>query len=742
MTVHVFGIRHHGPGSARSLLVGLEDLKPDALLIEGPPDADPIIPLAAHPALKPPVAILIYPVDQPGRAVYYPFAVFSPELQAMRYAIAANLPVQFIDLPVAVVLSKRPKAAEQGGEAENADEEEHSPARDPIGWLAEAAGEADPERWWERMVEQRGSREGLFDSIREAMAALRSASPQPPAMEEQREAHMRQVIRAAQKAGHERIAVVCGAWHAPALTTMPSAAQDARTLQGLTRVKVDSTWIPWTHGRLALETGYGAGIESPGWYRHLWEAGAHDDVAVTWLAKVSHLLRTEDLDASSAQVIDAVRLSLTLAAMRGRSVASLSEVTESVRAVVTFGDDSPIQLIRRKLIVGEELGELPDEAPRVPLQRDLEQQQRRLRLKAEALDRTLELDLRTPNHLETSHLLHRLRILRIPWGEQLRVGASKKGTFHETWKLAWKPEYALAVIEAGIWGNTVVQAAGARALDLAARAEALAPVAEILDLVLLAGLPAVTGQILDQLRVRSALTTDVGQMMDTVPALVDAARYGTVRKTDATLITSVVEGLLPRIFVGLTPACVSLDDEAAAQMTSRITSLNLAVKLLENAELLAGWSGALDKVLDRADVHGQVAGRTARILMDLGVLEPGEVARRLGLAFSRANDPNQAAAWLQGFLQGSGLVLVTDDRLWNLVDGWLLELRANDFDVLLPLLRRTFSELPLGERRQIADRVKAAPVQFRGVAAVEDLDPARAAMVEPVLRLLLGLKDG
>ena len=742
MTVQVFGIRHHGPGSARSLLVGLEDLKPDAVLIEGPPDADAIIPLAAHPALKPPVAILIYPVDQPGRAVYYPFAIFSPELQAMRYAIAANVPVQFIDLPVAVVLTERPKAAEQGGEPENADEEEHSPARDPIGWLAEAAGEADPERWWERMVEQRGSREGLFDSIREAMAALRSASPQPPAMEEQREAHMRQVIRAAQKAGHERIAVVCGAWHAPALTTMPPAAQDARTLQGLTRVKVESTWIPWTHGRLALESGYGAGIESPGWYRHLWEAAADDDVAVTWLAKVSHLLRTEDLDASSAQVIDAVRLSLTLAAMRGRSVASLSEVTESVRAVLTFGDDSPIQLIRRKLIVGEELGELPDEAPRVPLQRDLEQQQRRLRLKAEALDKTLELDLRTPNHLETSHLLHRLRILRIPWGEQLRVGAGKKGTFHETWKLAWKPEYALAVIEAGIWGNTVEQAAGARALDLAARAEALAPVAEILDLVLLAGLPAVTGQILDQLRVRSALTTDVGQMMETVPALVEAARYGTVRKTEATLITSVVEGLLPRIFVGLTPACVSLDDEAAAQMTSRITSLNLAVKLLENAELMAGWSGALAKVLDRADVHGQVAGRTARILMDLGVLEPGEVARRLGLAFSRANDPNQAAAWLQGFLQGSGLVLVTDDRLWKLVDGWLCELRANDFDVLLPLLRRTFSELPLGERRQIADRVKAAPGQFRGVAAVEDLDPARAAMVEPVLRVLLGLKDG
>jgi hypothetical protein len=717
-------------------------------LIEGPPDADAIIPLAAHRGLKPPVAILIYPVAQPGRAVYYPFAVFSPELQAIRYALAAKVPVQFIDLPAAVVLSERPKAEdEEASPPERAgdDKRDHppaGPAHDPIGWLAEAAGEPDPERWWERMVEQRGSREGLFDSIREAMAALRAASPQPRAREEQREAHMRQAIRAAQKMGYQRIAVVCGAWHAPALTSMPSAAQDARTLQGLARVKVESTWIPWTHGRLALESGYGAGIESPGWYRHLWDAAADDDVVITWMAKVSHLLRAEDLDASSAQVIDAVRLSLTLAAMRGRSVASLSEVTESVRAVLTFGDDSPIRLIRRKLIVGEELGELPDDAPRVPLQRDLELQQRRLRLKADAIDKTLELDLRTPNHLETSHLLHRLRILHIPWGEPQRVGPGKKGTFHETWKLAWKPEYALAVIEAGIWGNTVEHAAGARALDLAARAETLAPVAEILDLALLAGLPSVTGQILDRLRDRSALTTDVGQIMDTVPALVDAARYGTVRKTDATLITAVVEGLLPRIFVGLPPACSSLDDEAAAQMTGRITSLTLAVRLLEHVELMAGWTAALGRVLDRADVHGLIAGRTARILLDVGAVDPGDVARRLGLAFSRANDPNQAAAWLQGFLQGSGLVLVTDDRLWDLVDGWLCDLRGNDFDVLLPLLRRTFSELPLGERRQISDRVKAVPGQFRGATTVDDIDPTRAAMVEPVLRLLLGMKDG
>src|SRR5678815_5856550 len=80
----IFGIRHHGPGSARSLLRALDELKPDCLLIEGPPDADEIIPYAARAEMRPPVAILVHDAERPADAVYYPFAEFSPEWQAMR----------------------------------------------------------------------------------------------------------------------------------------------------------------------------------------------------------------------------------------------------------------------------------------------------------------------------------------------------------------------------------------------------------------------------------------------------------------------------------------------------------------------------------------------------------------------------------------------------------------------------------------------------------------------------------
>ena len=100
MSVHVFGIRHHGPGSARSLERALHELKPDCVLIEGPPDADDVLSFAANIEMRPPVALLVYASDDPGRSVFYPFANFSPEWLAIRFALERGVKVRFMDLPM------------------------------------------------------------------------------------------------------------------------------------------------------------------------------------------------------------------------------------------------------------------------------------------------------------------------------------------------------------------------------------------------------------------------------------------------------------------------------------------------------------------------------------------------------------------------------------------------------------------------------------------------------------------
>ena len=739
MAVRYYGIRHHGPGSARSLEAALEEWRPDAVLIEGPPEGDALLALAASEDMQPPVALLVHVVDKPRRAFFWPFAVFSPEWRAIAHGLRHGVPVRFIDLPAAIWLAPRRR------ESPPEEEPERPRHRDPLAELASAAGYADVERWWEDMVEHRARAAGsgelsapAFEAVAEAMTALREGEPAPTGREAQREATMRQQVRAAIKDGFERVAVVCGAWHVPALVTPTSMAADAITLKGLPKVKVSATWIPWTSGRLSAASGYGAGITSPGWYAHLF--AVPDQVVPRWFVKVARLLRAEDLPASPAALIDAVRLSEALATLRGRPLAGLDELNDATRAALCGGSDAPMALIAERLIVGRELGRVPAETPMVPLAQDLAREQRRLRLRAEATERQLDLDLRKPNDLDKSHLLHRLGLLEVAWGEPEEV-AGKMGTFHELWRLQWHPELAVAVIEAGMWGTTVADAAAARAANDADRASSLAEVTGVLERCLLAALPDAVTHVMGVLADRAALDTDVGHLMDALPALARALRYGDVRRTDAASIAAVVDGLVVRTCIGLPVAASSLDDDAAVELVRRVLGVHESLALLDRDDLSERWAATLAQLADRSGLHGLVAGRCTRLLLDGTRMTAEEAARRMAATLSIGEAPGRAAAWVEGFLSGSALILLHDRSLLAVVDGWLAGVPDEAFTDVLPLLRRTFSTFSDAERRQIGERVRRlgdGSAEERPPAG-EDVDVERAELVLPLVARLLGI---
>ena len=782
--MHIFGVRHHGPGSARSLRHALEELKPNLILIEGPPDADDLIPLAAHAHTKPPVALLLYALDNPKQAVFYPFANFSPEWQAITYALAANIPVRFMDLPVAHRFALTPKdtdpisatapapEAAPGDEDPESDEEQPSnvpatatspdepkPYIDPLHALAQAAGYDDAERFWDHLVEHRTDSTDLFTAILEAMSALRADSPPRPdplGIEAKREAFMRKTIRAAIKEGYEKIAVVCGAWHAPVLLAdkMPPAADDNKTLADMPKTKVAAAWVPWTYGRLTIASGYGAGITSPGWYHHLFTNTHRPSTVTRWFAKIARLLRAQDLDCSSAHILAATRLTETLAAFRGRSLPTLTEINESVLTVLTFGNIAPLALIHNKLIVSETLGTVPNEGPIAPLQLDLQRQQKRLRLTADAEQKTIELDLRKPNDLERSQLLHRLNLLNIPWARppQGFTGRSK-GTFKEPWQIQWQPEFAISLIEAGVLGNTIYDAATALARQSAAKATDLPPITALLEKVLLADLPEAIRFLMHRLENLAAVAADLKHMMAALPALANVLRYGNVRNTDTSLIAHVVSSLATRITIGLPTACSSLNDEAATEMDSLVAATHTALQLLNapdptkdpalsTKDLFADWLRTLDTLSNQSTLHGLLAGHTTRLLLDAKHITTETAATHMSLALSPGADPARAAAWVEGFLKGSGLILLHDEALWNVLDDWLSHLSPDAFANTLPLLRRSFALFPAPERKQMGQKVKTGSKKSsRSAALPTNLDEPRAAATLPLLQKILGLPE-
>ncbi|MGW3290721.1 DUF5682 family protein [Streptomyces sp. NPDC001002] len=791
----LLGVRHHGPGSARAVRAALDAGRPRVVLIEGPPEADFLIPLAAEEDMRPPVALLAHAVDEPGRSAFWPLAEFSPEWVAIRWALEHEVPARFIDLPATHTLAWE-KGAEDGldetpdetsdgtPDADSQQPLDASVRVDPLAVLAEAAGYDDPERWWEDVVEHRGVGEGdafaPFTALEEAMGVLRETyGVGGHDRDLVREAYMRLQVRAAQREFGDDVAVVCGAWHVPALRQRTAVAADRALVKGLPKVKADMTWVPWTHRRLARVSGYGAGIDSPGWYGHLFSAP--DRPVERWLTKVAGLLRDQDRLVSSAHVIEAVRLAETLAAMRGRPLPGLGETTDAVRAVMCEGSDVPLALVHDRLVVGDVLGEVPRSAPAVPLQRDLDRIQRRLRLKPEAFERELELDLRKETDAGRSRLLHRLRLLGIGWGESTASRGST-GTFRETWRLRWEPELSVRVAEAGVWGTTVLGAATAKAEADAVGAQGLADVTGLAERCLLAELPDALPVVMRVLADRAALDADVGHLAQALPALVRSLRYGDVRGTDTGALAGVAAGLAERIFVGLPPACAALDADAAEEMRRHLDAVHGAVGLLadvpvrgdaeggsavgraeEDDESAAGdravgaalrgrWHRVLRVLGVRDTVAGVVRGRAVRLLLDEGELAQDEAARLMGLVLSPGTAPGDAAAWIEGFVgggSGGGMLLVHDERLLGLVDAWLTEVPAAAFTDVLPLLRRTFSAYEPGVRRTLGELIRRGPGRSGHTAVTgsgipgfaAELDAGRADAVLPVVRLLLGL-DG
>ncbi len=743
LQTHLLGIRHHGVGSARNVREALERLQPDLVLVEGPPELTELIHWVAHRDLRPPVALLAYDADDPKRAAFYPFAEYSPEWVALKFALSRDIPARMLDLSLRHSLVKEiPETPGQTTESDSPAPE----AENPLDTLARLGGYDDQHGWWEAQIEQNpllGHSEAHFEAVALLMKTTREAvshSAIPDRKSELlREAAMRQGLRQAEKEGFQCVVYVCGAWHMSALAELVSTKKEDDTLlKGLPTVRVRCSWIPWTNERLGWWSGYGAGIPSPGWYEHRWHRP--DDPGVEWLTKVARLFRRHQTDVSTAHVIEAFRLAECLAALRGLPRPGLGELNEATQAVMCMGDGILMNLVETELTVAYRLGTVPDELPKLPLQADFEATVKTLRLELREDRKPLELDLRKDLDRSRSVFFHRLAVLDLPWAEP--QATSGKGTFKEGWSLKWQPEGFLKLIEKAVWGNRVEDAATQFLLDRTRHTNTPGDLARLLESALPAELFGAVEPLLAKLDAVAATSADVPELMSAAGPLLRLSRYGDVRQTDLRAVRRVVEGLLTRVCVGLPTACVGLADEAAQHLMTLARAVDEGLRLLENASLAEAWRDALRRVADGPATPPLLTGGTVRLLFDGRVLDETDTARRFALALSTGQDPTRSAAWLEGFLRGSGTILLYDERLWGLLHGWVAALDTGVFTALLPVLRRTFSKFDSAERRQLGEKAREREHggrQGSASGAEAELDAELAEWPLPLVGVMLGI---
>jgi hypothetical protein len=743
----VYGIRHHGPGSTRSLLSALEAQQPDCLLIEAPQDAEAVLGYMLHPELEPPVAILLYDKKDPRYAAYLPFAQFSPEWQSAQFGLAQGLEVRFMDLPMSMQFKLDEREEEQLKIALPTADMEPPAIRDPMGYMAKLAGYEDSERWWEATFEQPSHEADIFDTILSLNTALRDELKRDERpMNRLREAFMRKSLRKAIKDGFKNIAVVCGAWHSPALHYLDRFKQkdDNALLKGKKKSKVEATWIPWSYPRLAFQSGYRAGLVSPAYYELLFED--RDGTVQYWMARVAQLLRGEGIDASAAQAVDASRLAQTLAHLRQQPIAGIQEMREAASAVFCQAADAPLELIEEKLVIGQKVGRVPSDIPQIPLQQDLEQRVKSARLskyyKSDYADEKT-LDLRKPTNLDASHLLHQLQLLNVPWGRVLTQDEGRLGSFSETWHLHWQPEFIIRLIQAGMWGNTVYAAASQFVLKQAAETEALPELVKLARSALLAGITEVFEPLTARLEDAAAVTEDVYSLMETLPLLTDIQRYGDTRQTDVEAVAQLIEQLIPRIAIGLPSSVVHIEEEVAQGWKQQIVQNNRAISLLNQPEFNKHWTRSLRQIATAKRAHPTLQGLCCRFLYDKGEYSTEETATLMRYALSSVQEAEQSVLWLEGFLYGSGLLLLHLPTLWQLLEEWIAEMPDEVFQATLPLIRRAFSSFSGPERERMLQKIRvgaSSPGPSQASTPTTAFDQERARKVLPTVKLLLGME--
>ncbi len=561
---------------------------------------------------------------------------------------------------------------------------------------------------------------------------------------------MRKVIRKAIKDGFERIAIVCGAWHAPVLADIAryKTTSDNALLKGITRKKIKTSWIPWSYKRLAFTSGYGAGVLSPAWYELLFHQ--KEEAVTYWMIKVAQLFREFDFNASSAHVLESVRLADTLAAIREIAIPGQTEMEEAALAIFGEGDTTRLDLIRERLVIGEKVGAVPADIPTIPFLEDLLKQIKSCRLtkywesptphflKGTATNPKGGIDLREPKDLDKSHLLHRLNLLGIPWGELREGSENATGSFKEIWRLEWQPEFSIRFIEVGIWGNTVRDAALAYVTQEAQDTPSLSVLATLIGQVLKADLVELIDPLISRLQALAAQTQDVFFLMESLPALVDITQYGDARKTNVSAVYDLIDEIIPRICVGVGAAATGIDETAAKELFKKLMAVNQRIGLVNSDKHQKDWNTALQKLADDARTVPLIRGIATRLLFDKSVLDLQGTMTRLYFALSSSSEALEVAQWLEGFLHGSGLVLIYHPALWQILDQWVSNLPLSHFEEVLPVLRRTFSSFPPPER------IKMLALAKKGTTAAlpsfeETTLADRAELVWPTMQLLLGL---
>src|SRR5690625_324379 len=686
-TVRIFGIRHHGPGSTRRLMDALSDWVPDLILIELPADSQPLIDTFDPAELAPPVAMLLYDPKNFVRAAYFPFAEFSPEWQALLYGKQHQIPCRAIDLPAGIFFKNK--------------FDSRTWTHHPFRKISEQTHFSDTEQWCDHFMEQQPSTARLFHSIHELMTVLRENSP-PSEENRVRETYMIREIQKAKKEGLQKLAVICGAFHTPALH---QHTEKSPRMKKYKSSGIEAVWIPWSYERLTQEFAYGAGVKHPAWYDILFRHGenAHE----YWIARCVPLFREKGLQLSSATSIEILRLAKALQQMRGRRTPGLPELEDAITSVAFQGRREWKDQYFSLLYVSPHTGSIDQDLFLLPLQKDFRNQLRSARLSPVLEDtapRQKNLDLRKKAHLKQSRFFYRTRFLGIPLATAHAPALGARGNFKETWDIEWDPSSEWTLIQAGTYGTTIEEAARQKMIKAIEAAKEMGDLTRYLEEAFVCGFEDIFTVLEEKIIRIYSLSDSVITLLESLRTLTFVDQYGDIRYKTKPDLSGLIDRIGSRAAFLLPDAIGRLTSDEDEQLRSQLDHLHFILTHPFYPSLSRYFEDTWLRILTRNTETDYYHGIALKYAIDHNLIGPSFTDQQFARHLS-SSSPENALEWLQGLLSQQILWIAYDDSFLQRLNQWLEDMEDRNFQANLPVLRKIFSRARSEDRRMLFEKI-------------------------------------
>lgn len=758
-----YPVRHHSPACAWHLERVMERYAPDCILVEGPENANGLIPVLTHPDTKAPVALYYAYRDESGLlapergaeercSCYYPFLDHSPELAALRGAASRGIPGRFMDLPYGEIL-----LATRDARGLRTKEEKLSYASDRYlavnrfqRLLCEKAGLRSFDEFWEKYFETAGlfqTDEAFVQQVNAYCLLARQNTPEQELMEDgclAREAHMALRIREAAEQ-YARVLVVAGGFHIWGLLHSPAQPPERQKLPEQSQAVYP---MRYTMPAADALSGYASGMPSPGFYASVWAAlhtearpQAWDQVVLDYLVRTGRRLRADGAAISAFDEMCALQQARGLAQLRQKPGPGLYELQDAVLSAFVKGEASlsgvePLRVLRA-LTTGKAVGQLCEGALVPPLTRDFDAQCSRHRLKREAASRkelTLSI-LSEPRHREISRFLHQTAFLDLGFAVRKKgpdlQRRKDRNLIRESWDYRWTVSVDAALIEHAVSGATVREACATELRQRMAAAGRAELGADLLVQGFLMGIGDVSDTLagrLDELLIQDGDFASLCAACASLNTLDEwQAQYGERGAYD-------YPALLRRCFsrvLQLLPSMGAADDR---QVPAIQQACMLLYQVTGRDSFVSQRPALLDafQVLIRQDpLHPALHGAVLGLLYGA---EP-DWKRKIDAAVRSylQGTPGmlmQSAAFLQGLFYTARDLLLVDPDFLSQIDCLLCALEDDEFTRLLPELRLAFSYFAPTETDRLAKRAAALHGGGGSLLRQEAMDPASYTRAE------------